>query len=271
MPLNEENAGVIEEPLLVVPKKFPKNLQNDSDAISQILQSYHEFLQSEKGKTDLHESQNKKRAQEESIVANFKAYINACVNADMKNRAFAVLRNLSAKKIQSRDVDIYSNLLHAYAAIGSWSKLKETCSILTQDEVAFTPQVYAAICECIGRMPGTDEDLLKELKEYLSKAAAQGITMNDIVDKSRLVNDQREHILNALYRVNCRFEPKYYEPPLTYSNPLLKSLNENIKPIKTKINRVTFSLYLLFSIFQLYLNSSISPISSVPPKRRRAK
>lgn len=240
-----EIKDAVEEPILMVPKRLSKILENDSDVISRLLQSYQEFLQQPKtienatkvaNRTDpLDVTNSNRNSQEEIHSLNFKAYIHACVNVGMKNRAFTALRGLG---VQQRDIEMYTILLHSYAADGDWSKVKEVCDLLTRDGATFTPQVYAAICECIGRQPKQNTNLLKKLHEYVNKASKQGITMNDILDKSKFSRDQREHVLKALYRIDCRFKPKYTAPPLTYTNPLLDALNDKIAPIEEKLNNV---------------------------------
>lgn len=242
---------VVEEPILVVPKQFPTKKVVDNDVIEGMLQSYQNFLRQPKtvkseldapnrAITDSHEMEaiNKRKSQEESLIVNVKAYINACVNANMKMRALSTLRHLSAKHIQNIDIGVYTIVMHSYAAEGNWPKVKEVCDMLRRDGATFTPQVYAAICECIGRYPNSDGDLQQHLRECLNEAANQQITMNDILDKSKFVSDQREFVLNALYRIDCHFKPKYTAPVLIYTNPLLESLNENIAPIEQKVNNV---------------------------------
>lgn len=55
--------------------------------------------------------------------------------------------------------------------------------------------------------------------------------MNDIMDKSTFINDQREMVLRAIKRKDSTFEPAYTPPDLNYSNKLLDSLNENLHSI----------------------------------------
>lgn len=55
--------------------------------------------------------------------------------------------------------------------------------------------------------------------------------MNDIMDKSKFIRDQREYVLCAIRRIQSSFEPIYTPPDLSYSNKLLETLNENIYSI----------------------------------------
>lgn len=62
---------------------------------------------------------------------------------------------------------------------------------------------------------------------FLSK----GISLNDIMDKSKFMRDQREYVLCAIRRVQSSFTPKYTPPDLSYSNKLLETLNESFHSI----------------------------------------
>lgn len=258
----------------MLPAKFRGSLRN---VAVDILESYNEFLQSHEPADEAEHPLNGRKdepvkskmieehgkSQEESLIVNWKAYINACVHAGMHRRSLAVLQNLSRKKITRGDIDLYTTLLHDYASRANWQRVEEVCGMIKRDEMAFTPQVYAAICECIGRLPHS-EQTDNDLREYLKKAESQGITMNDILNKSKFITDQRERVLNALYRIDCRFKPVYDVPTLTYTNPLLESLNQNVAPVGEKANNVshlpipihhTFIFNNFIIIFDFHLHS----------------
>ena len=65
----------------------------------------------------------------------------------------------------------------------------------------------------------------------------QGLTLNDLLDKSNFLYDQRETVLKAIKRLEPHFEPKYTLPPLDYICPLLDKLKlENIENRKGLLN-----------------------------------
>lgn len=242
-----EKSGVeklSEEPFLLVPKKFANNALSDSGVMESIRESYLEFRQQNNEivpKLNVEKTKNENnRRKEESLMVNFKAYIDACDYTGMHIRALKVLQGLSKRKIQNRDIGMYTSVMHMFASKGKLKRLKEVCVLLTRDKLTFTPQVYAAICECIGRRPNSQENLL-QLKRYLEMATHQGITMNDILAKSKFVKDQREVVLNALHHIDPSFTPKYPEPQLAYKNPLLESLNKDIAPMRETGNNVIIS------------------------------
>lgn len=54
--------------------------------------------------------------------------------------------------------------------------------------------------------------------------------MNDILDKSYFVSDQREIVLESIKVLDPHFQPNYTPPVLTYTNGLVDSLNANVEP-----------------------------------------
>lgn len=56
----------------------------------------------------------------------------------------------------------------------------------------------------------------------------QGITLNDLLDKSKFLLDQRETVLKAIRIIEPLFEPVYTPPALDYNCSLLEGLNLNV-------------------------------------------
>lgn len=74
----------------------------------------------------------------------------------------------------------------------------------------------------------------------------KGISLNDIMDKSKFIRDQREFVLCAIRRIQSNFIPKYTPPDLSYSNNLLETLNENIFSIDLSPEElVSFSYFVV--------------------------
>ncbi|XP_048479577.1 DNA-directed RNA polymerase, mitochondrial isoform X3 [Plutella xylostella] len=121
------------------------------------------------------------------------------------------------------DVKIYNTLLHGYAGMGSYKEVQEILSWLTQDDIAWSAQTYAAAFECVERSQLPDP--VAVLREYRQKMESEGITLNDLLDKSVFENDQREVVLKAIRRLEPDFEPVYTPPDLDYNCPLLNDLN----------------------------------------------
>ncbi|KPJ13503.1 hypothetical protein RR48_07083 [Papilio machaon] len=57
-----------------------------------------------------------------------------------------------------------------------------------------------------------------------SKITHNGIILNDLLDKTKFVYDQREVVLNAIRRLQPDFVPSYTPPVLDYDCPLLEKL-----------------------------------------------
>ncbi|KAI5638464.1 DNA-directed RNA polymerase, mitochondrial [Phthorimaea operculella] len=103
-----------------------------------------------------------------------------------------------------------------YAGSGKQSVLRDSESTL---------KTFAAVFETIERSHATDK--LTLLNHYLRDMQDQNITLNDLLDKSKFLYDQREVVLNAIRRIDPDFEPSYTPPVLNYDCPLLDTLKLN--------------------------------------------
>lgn len=81
----------------------------------------------------------------------------------------------------------------------------------------------------------------------------QKISPNDIMDKSMFVYDQREVVLDTIRKILPQFQPTYTAPKITYTNPLLLNLNDNVRPVEENLNRTVRLFGILASIDQ-YIN-----------------
>lgn len=52
----------------------------------------------------------------------------------------------------------------------------------------------------------------------------QNITLNDLLDKTKFLYDQREVVLKAIHRIQPDFQPQYTPPILDYNCPLLEKI-----------------------------------------------
>lgn len=65
----------------------------------------------------------------------------------------------------------------------------------------------------------------------------QGISLNDLLDKSKFVKDQRETVLEAIRTIDPFFEPVYTPSVLDYECPLLEKLKlQDIDKIRAGLN-----------------------------------
>lgn len=236
------------EPILSFPKGLLEKLDSNKRLKERLLKNHQNFVsgmieslkqENERAKAKKPKLEKAKPlSYDERLGVNLLAFISTCTSIDLKYRAFRMLQHFSQRRNQNFDIQLYTNVLHAYAAEHDWPKVHAVCLMLQQNGIAFTPQVYAAICECIGRSPATTENQ-KILRRYVDQAAAQQITLNDILDKSQFVVDQREMVFAALKRIQPDFQPKYTEPELNYVNPMLKRLNRHIAPVENEVNNVS--------------------------------
>lgn len=197
-----------------------------------------------------------KMARSKTLAIMLSSYLDMCVANNMVNRGMATILNyrFKSKKYENSaaivDVKLYNILLQAYAAKvselgclmqkisfnslinlqGNFMKIKDILQILDEDSIKYNAQTYAAIFECLGRLPLT-HDSKYLLHEYRVEASKGGFTLNDIVDKSVFVSDQRDIVVKAIRFLDPSFVVEYTPSELNYSNNLVNALNENVIPI----------------------------------------
>ncbi len=72
---------------------------------------------------------------------------------------------------------------------------------------------------------------MKNLHRCCREAVELNFTLNDVLDKSVFVRDQREVVLRAIRIVEPNFEPCYSPVDIRYSNKLLNNLNRNVEDV----------------------------------------
>lgn len=189
---NQKNSNVDERPLIAL----PTNCSSPTFHAEKLVESFNSFLQTQQttevasdkhnnavvpmteSKVSHSEEVRFLNEQQEKLAlanANVKAYLNACVSIGMLNRGQTALQNLRrlnaqiSNNLRIKDIEPYLILMSGFAAKGKWLKLIEICKLLHEDNVAFTPQVYANICECHSRCSET-EDENTTFQFYLQKA-----------------------------------------------------------------------------------------------------
>ena len=201
-------------------------------------------------KSKLHKSfEMEKLSKQKSLAVSLSAYLDCCVSTGMLNRGFVTLLNyrykykkLSGAATKINDISLYNMLIHGYAEKENLIKVKEILAILKEDLIDANHQTYAAVFECLGRLllnPASlhknqlkdVEDVIKYLNQFYIEATASNVTLNDIMDKSIFLKDQRTVVLHAIHMIIPSFAAIYTPPELGYSNKLLNPLNKYIKEI----------------------------------------
>ncbi|XP_026844287.1 DNA-directed RNA polymerase, mitochondrial [Drosophila persimilis] len=191
-------------------------------------------------KSKVHVNEEQERlSKQRALQINLHTYLNVCVSANMLSRALSTIiayRSRIKKSSSPRltegllTIDLYNILLHGYASKGSFERFEDIFKLLEEDGLTFNEQTYAAIFECLGRLE-PDEQNQQKLSQYISQAEDEGFTLNQIMDKSKFVADQRDIALDALRRIRPNFTPVYVPPLLGYDNELLNHLNDHVLPV----------------------------------------
>ncbi|CAO1371112.1 unnamed protein product [Diamesa hyperborea] len=242
--IEEEHLDPVQFDTHIAPKSSSKTKEDDAKkSKSRFKSKFHKSFEMEK------------LSKQKSLAVSLSAYLDCCVSTGMLNRGFVTLLNYrykykkysgSATKIN--DINLYNILVHGYAEKENLIKVKEILAILKEDLIDANHQTYAAVYECLGRVllnPASlqknqlkgDEDVVKYLNQIYIEAIASNITLNDIMDKSIFLKDQRTVVLHAIHMIVPTFAAVYTPPELGYSNKLLNPLNQNIKEITYETHR----------------------------------
>lgn len=172
-----------------------------------------------------------KAAREECLFRNLQSYLEVCVSCGFLNRAFFSLMFYHSRSKHSKytvpanEIKLFNILLQGFAKKGNLAKIRELHQVLHKDNIPPNPQTFAALFECIGRLPA-DPDNEKLLNQFIDEMTQRQFTFGDVMQNSIFVSDQKEAALNAINRIDPEF--RYINPnvPETcYSCSLLKELN----------------------------------------------
>ncbi|CAB3230717.1 unnamed protein product [Arctia plantaginis] len=177
--------------------------------------------------------QLERQGKQESLHRVLAAHLQLLCSLDMIQEGHQVLqyyrqrgsRTVSHPKIN--DVKVYNTLLHGYAKMGSLEDTQKVLSYMSQDKIQMNAQTYAAMFECIERSRKNPDEKLDLLSHYEQEMRHKNITLNDLLDKTKFLYDQREVVLQAIHRIQPTFEPNYTRPVLDYNCRLLDRLTLN--------------------------------------------
>ncbi|PSN42978.1 hypothetical protein C0J52_13214 [Blattella germanica] len=171
-----------------------------------------------------------KAAKEECLYRNLKSYLEVCVNCGLQNRAFFSLLFYHSRSKHSKftsaanEIKLFNIILHGFARKGNIYKIKELLQILHKDNIPLSPQSFAGVFECIGRLPESSENE-KLLREYVKEMTKMNLTFNDVMQRSTFLSDQREMALRAISIIDPDFIYTDDMPDTCYSCSLMQELN----------------------------------------------
>uniref|UniRef100_A0A6M2DMP6 DNA-directed RNA polymerase n=1 Tax=Xenopsylla cheopis TaxID=163159 RepID=A0A6M2DMP6_XENCH len=179
-------------------------------------------------------------AKEDGLQRSLTAFLDLCITNNLLNRGLATLlhyRNRGKKKLGLKvvDLNLYNIMIKGFSKRGNYAKVYELLTCLREDKIPWSVQTFAHIFECLGRNPSCPEND-RLLAKYRSEAISKGFSLNDVVDKSKFTNDEREVVISAIQRLEPEFKPVYTPPILHYTGELVEYLNTNRPPIEN-LNR----------------------------------
>ncbi|CAH1639276.1 unnamed protein product [Spodoptera littoralis] len=169
-----------------------------------------------------------RQGKQESLHRVLTAHLQLLCSLNMIQEAHQVLqyyrqrgtRVASHPKIN--DVKVYNTLLHGYAYTGMLDNAKQLLSHMSEDGVKPNPQTFAAMFECVER--SEEQNKVELLQHYKQMMEQKDISLNDLLDKTKFLYDQREVVLKAIHRIEPDFQPQYTTPVLDYNCSLLNNI-----------------------------------------------
>lgn len=180
-------------------------------------------------------------AKERAVRLNLNTYLNVCVSVGLLNHGLSTILTYRQKSVKNNasnkliTIDLYNILLHGYAEKGNFERFQTIFRLIEEDGLSFNVQTFAAIFECLGRLESSDDNITK-IQKAIKDAEEMGFTLDDIMDKSYFVADQRDIALDAIQRVLPEFQPNYTPPILNYNNELLNVLDRDVLPTSDLTN-----------------------------------
>lgn len=247
---NLENYEAVE--YQIIPEPMFESLQEKSnESVNSKTNKTKKTLNSKisRYKSKIHKSiEMENLSKQKSLAISLAAYLDCCVSNGMLNRGYLTLLNyrykykrFSATMPKVDDKNLFNIVLHGFAEKMNFLKVRELINIMKEDGVELNGQSFAAVFECFGRIlknPETfsknqfssEKDVIHSLNSFYNDALERNISLNDILDTSVFIKNQREIVLKVAQIIDPQFEPVYTPPEITYNNELLDDLNRNVQP-----------------------------------------
>lgn len=169
------------------------------------------------------------QGKQEALHYALTAHLQLLCSLNMIQEAHQVLQHYrhtkSSNRLKISDVKVYNTLLRGYAKSGLLDDIKKILSYMNTDGIAMNAHTYAIVFECVER--SNIENKIDLLTHYEKEMDDKSITLNDLLDKSKFLYDERELVLRAIHRIQSNFLPIYTPPILDYNCPLLEQLTLN--------------------------------------------
>ncbi|CAG9564536.1 unnamed protein product [Danaus chrysippus] len=168
------------------------------------------------------------QAKEDALQRLLTSHLQLLCSLDMISEGRQVLQYYRKRNAKSpelpklRSIKVYNTLLNGYASVGNIENTKELLSFMSEDQIEPNAQTYAAVFECVERSHMTDKEAI--LNDFHQVIKDKGMTLNDLLDQSKFLYDQREVVLKAVRRLEPNFEPHYTPPILDHECSLLEDL-----------------------------------------------
>ncbi|XP_046457253.1 DNA-directed RNA polymerase, mitochondrial-like [Daphnia pulex] len=182
-----------------------------------------DHLQSEDAKATAIELQKKK---EIAFRLSLKSYVTMCMQQGMVYKAMLLLRNYHGEVKHFKSSEVYDAMLREASACCSWKLIKEIVTMMEEGGIPFTLESFAACFIGLGLKSERESGLEAISENLLDKMEICDLNVDDIFKTCKFLGNHRELAIKGIRLGLPDFEPEFSSTPLTYTTPLLTSLND---------------------------------------------
>ncbi|XP_014613955.1 PREDICTED: DNA-directed RNA polymerase, mitochondrial isoform X2 [Polistes canadensis] len=156
------------------------------------------------------------------------AQIDVCLSCKILERVPKLLKYFM-KKVDHESPTAIRNacnlILDYYSSDGNVMKVLNVYDLMINNSITPDPQTYAAVFELIGKMTNNNHkaDLFHKMQ---SNMVNNGISFDDIFNKSKFKLNQSENILKTIQLFKPDYQPEYIKPQMSYNCNLLKDIDK---------------------------------------------
>lgn len=182
-----------------------------------------DHLQSEDAKATAIELQKKK---EIAFRLSLKSYVTMCMQQGMVYKAMLLLRNYHGEVKHFKSSEVYDAMLREASVCCSWKLIKEIVTMMEEGGIPFTLESFAACFIGLGLKSERESGLEAISENLLDKMEICDLNVDDIFKTCKFLGNHRELAIKGIRLGLPDFEPEFSSTPLTYTTPLLTSLND---------------------------------------------
>ncbi|XP_076661503.1 mitochondrial RNA polymerase [Halictus rubicundus] len=161
----------------------------------------------------------------ENLLAHMQVYL-SCKMVNRANKTLMRYRKVMQTNLKdsSECIELYNIVLEAYAFRKDLVKVLDLYEMIKNDSVQPTAQTYVYVFDAMERS-NTKKNQLDLLQKLISEMNINGITLNEMFNKTHFKHNQRENVLKVIRLHRPNFDPPHSTVDLGYMCNLLNKVH----------------------------------------------